>query len=457
MQRTNTQTMRKKREPLFHVIKRVDVPGWQKILIRIGALIVGLMIAYFFLFVAANGNVESLQQTWDRSTQINDYETLYELETNYALHIDSNGQLLSARISFVGFWKNLLKGAFGIGATTVKDGVTVTNWQVVLDNTLNTLRELSLLLMIGLALLPSFKMKFWNLGADGQVLMGDLAAVIWMYYLSQNPAFNNKDWLIILLMIVSSILAGIIWAVIPAIFKAFFNTNESLFTLMMNYIAMAIVSIFLSIAVKNQTQTMNIIDRAHLWQPFGNQYLLPIFTCILVFIFIYIYLRFTKHGYELEVVGESQNTAKYVGINVKKVIIRTLVLSGAICGLVGLLFAGSINYSINPNATASRGFTAIMVTWLGQFNPVFMIFTAFIVAFLNKGMANGVQVTYGLTNDAFSNISLGLVYFCIIACEFFISYKIVRINHVSHESSKKVELLTEDLLPKQETAAGGNQ
>ena len=217
---------------------------------------------------------------------------------------------------------------------------------------------------------------------------------------------------------------GAIWAVIPAIFKAFFNTNESLFTLMMNYIAAGIVAFCLNEWVKTGSGILPPIDVANL-PVIGKSYwyLLPILVVAVLTAFIAVYMKHTKHGFEISIVGDNVNTAKYVGINVKKVVIRTMLLSGAICGIVGLLLGGSINHTLNTESANNMGFTAIMVAWLAKFNPLTMIATAGFISFVTCGMGQ-VQSAFGITNNSVTNIIIGLIYFCIIGCEFFIKYKV---------------------------------
>ncbi len=283
------------------------------------------------------------------------------------------------------------------------------------------LQDMSLLLLVGLALVPSFKMKFWNLGGNGQILMGCLACIACMYY------FGGKlpDAVVWLMMLVSSILAGAIWAVIPAIFKSKWNTNESLFTLMMNYISEYIVLFVIGKWVTDGSGTLQAgrhIKDAYL-PKVGNSYLLIIIVAVIIVTFMYFYLKKSKHGFEVNLVGESQNTAKYVGINVKKIIIRTLILSGAICGLVGLLLGGAKNHTINNGSAKNMGFTAIMVVWFAKCDPLLMIVSSFGVTFLTKGM-DQVKTTFKLTNDALPGAIVGFVFFIIITCDFFINYKI---------------------------------
>ena len=289
------------------------------------------------------------------------------------------------------------------------------------------LRNLSILLCIALALAPAFKMRFWNIGAEGQVLMGGLATAICMYYLGD----KLPEPVVWLCMIVAGIAAGALWAVIPAIFKAFWNTNETLFTLMMNYIAMQLVSFFTNVWVKDGSGTLKNETHLHgiMLPQLGNMYLLPIIVVALLTAGMFVYLKYSKHGYELSVVGESENTARYIGIDVKKVIIRTMAVSGAICGVAGLLLTGAINGTVTTATAGGQGFTAIIVSWLGKFNPLYMILTSFLVVFLDRGMG-----TLNLTNDAFSAIITGIVFFIIIGCEFFLSYQIKR----RHEKAQTV-------------------
>ena len=280
-------------------------------------------------------------------------------------------------------------------------------------------QDVAILLCISLAVTPAFKMKFWNIGAEGQVLIGGLATVSVMMFLGGKIPLP----LLLIIMIAASVLAGIIWAVIPAIFKAFWNTNETLFTLMMNYVAIQLVSYFLKVFVKTGSGVLFPMPEFGFPVLFNQPYLLNIIIVSALTIAVYIYLKYTKQGYEISVVGESQNTANYIGINVKKVVIRTLIVSGALCGIAGLLLVGGTNHTINTETAGGRGFTAIMVSWLAKFNPFFMVVTSFIIVFLQKG-AQQVSTDFRLP-QAISDIVTGIILFFIIGCEFFLNYKIV--------------------------------
>jgi len=286
-----------------------------------------------------------------------------------------------------------------------------------------TIRETMVLLLISIGLTPAFKMQFWNIGAEGQVLVGGLASAALMIYCGN----SMSGGLLLVLMFLASIAAGLVWGFIPAFFKAKYNTNETLFTLMMNYVAMQLVT-FAIIFWENPagSNTVGIINSSTRkgWFPSiaGNAYLLNViivlgFTCL-----CYYYMKYSKHGYEIAVVGESQNTARYAGINVKRVIIRTMMISGAICGLAGAIIVGGASHTISTSTANGRGFTAIIVAWMAHFNPFIMILISAFLVFMQQG-AIQVATQFGLNENA-SEIITGIILFFLIGCEFFINYKL---------------------------------
>ena len=286
-----------------------------------------------------------------------------------------------------------------------------------------TFQNMSVLLCISLAVTPAFRMRFWNIGAEGQTLAGCLATAACMILLAD----KLPNWLLICTMILAAVAAGAVWGLIPAIFKAKWNTNETLFTLMMNYVATQLVAYFVILwEVPKGAGKIGIINQSSElgWLPQlgGSKYLLSIVVVGIVTILMYLYLNYSKHGYEIAVVGESERTARYVGIKVEKVIIRTMALSGAVCGLAGLLLVGGINHTVTTTIVGGRGFTAVMVSWLAKFDPIIMIFTSLLLVFLERG-ASEISTDFGL-NQSFSDIITGIILFFIIGCEFFINYKI---------------------------------
>ena len=286
------------------------------------------------------------------------------------------------------------------------------------------MQNLAMLLCVALAMAPAFRMRFWNIGGEGQIMIGVLATAACMISLSG----KIPNALLIVIEIVSAILAGAVWGAIPAFFKAKWDTNETLFTLMMNYVATQLVAYFIIIweSPKGSGKVGIINQKSQAgWLPqVGSQkYLLSVLVVAVLTVIMYIYMRYTKHGYELTVVGESERTARYVGIKVSRVILRTMMLSGAVCGLCGLLMVAGTDHTITTTLSGGRGFTAVMVAWMAKFNPIGMIFTSFLLVFLQKG-AGEIATNFGL-NQSFSDILSSIIIFFLIGCEFFIQYKIV--------------------------------
>jgi len=295
---------------------------------------------------------------------------------------------------------------------------------------ITTMRDTVMLLCIGVALAPAFKMRFWNIGAEGQVLMGGLATAVVMIYLGN----SLPNGLLILVMFAAAVIAGAFWAFIPAVFKARWNTNETLFTLMMNYVAINIVDCLTNLwrGAKSSMGNINAVTQAG-WFPkiLGYRFTLNILIVLALAAAMYLYLRYTKHGYEIAVIGESESTAKYVGINVKKAIIRTMLLSGAICGIAGFITVAGKNMTISSDTAGGYGFTAITVAWLAKFNTGYMALISFLLIFLEKG-ATQIASAYAVLNDYASSVVTGVILFFILGSEFFVNYRVI-----FHKKSRK--------------------
>lgn len=286
-----------------------------------------------------------------------------------------------------------------------------------------TVRETMTLLIIAIGLTPAFKMKFWNIGAEGQILMGGTVAAALMIYAGN----IMPNWILLIIIIVVSSIAGMVWGMIPAIFKAKYNTNETLFTLMLNYVAMQVVTFCIVFwenpAGSNTVGIINSKDQSG-WFPnvFGSAYGLNVIIVLGITLLMYIYMKYSKQGYEISVVGESQNTARYAGINVKKVIIRTMMISGAICGIAGAIIVCGGSHTISTSTAGGRGFTAIIVAWMSKFNPFAMIIVSAFLIFMKQGSIQ-IASQFGLNENA-SDIITGILLFFLIGCEFFINYKL---------------------------------
>ena len=286
-----------------------------------------------------------------------------------------------------------------------------------------TLREMMMLLCIGVGLAPAFKMRFWNVGAEGQVLVGGIATAACMIYLKNLPTVA-----MLAVMFVASAVAGAIWGLIPAIFKSRWDTNETLFTLMMNYVAIQLTSFMVakwenpygsnSVGVINQNTQAGWFLRIA-----GQQYLLNVILVLILTFAMYAYLKYSKQGYEIAVVGESRNTARYAGIDVRRVIVRTMLISGAVCGIAGMVGVAGADHTISVNTAGGRGFTAIIVAWMAKFNTIVMVLITALLIFLDRGAAE-IASMYNLNEYASEMIS-GVILFFLLGCEFFINYRLI--------------------------------
>ncbi len=349
---------KKQREPLFHIVKRDGLRPWEPYAIRAAAIFLALVVSSLLTLILTGKNPFLL------------FSAMFE-------------------------------GSFGS-----------------FRRFLSMLSDLAILLCISLAVTPAFKMRFWNIGAEGQVLAGGLATAACMILM--------KGWpiaVMIPLMLIFSVVAGALWAILPAVCKAYWGTNETLFTLMMNYVAIQLVRYFVTVWENPKgSGHIGVIRNGQLPAIAGYSEIVPILVVAICVALMYVYLKYSKQGYEIEVVGQSENTARYIGINVKKVIIRTMLVSGAICGVAGFLLVSGTDHTISPDTAGGDGFTAIMVSWLAKFNPLYMALTAFLIVFLARG--GGEIATTMRLNSSFPEILTGIILFFIIGCEFFIHYSI---------------------------------
>ncbi len=357
-------TVKHSKEPLLRIAKRDEISRPKAYAIRIISVLLSLVVSGVFIFAVTSLNPLQV------------YEAMFD-------------------------------GAFG---TARRSWVTV--------------RDAMMLLCIGVGLAPAFKMRFWNVGAEGQILVGGIVTAGLMRALGASVPTP----VLLLIMAAVSLLAGAVWGVIPGTFKAYWNTNETLFTLMMNYVAIQLTSYCVALWENPKgSNTVGVINQSTKagWFPevFGQDYGLNVILVMALAIGMFIYLKYSKQGYEITVVGDSENTARYAGISVKKVTIRTMAISGAICGLAGFVAVAGASHTISTSTAGGRGFTAIIVAWLAKFNPFVMVLISFLLVFLQKG-AIQIASQFNL-NDYASNVITGIILFFILASEFFINYRLI--------------------------------
>ena len=351
------------KEPLFHVVKRDNAGFVRGLLVRLAAIVLSLIVCAVIIVLLTGMNPLSV---------------------------------------YAALW----------------DGAVGTSRRMWI-----TLRDAAILLCIGFAVMPAFRMRFWNTGAEGQVLVGACATAAVMIYGKTLPS-----WALYTLCPLAGIAAGLVWGVIPAFFKARWNTNETLFTLMLNYIATQLVAFCIIFwETPKGSNSVGLINAKGKigWLPnIGkNSYLLPILIVLGLALILFVYMRYTKQGYEISVVGESENTAHYAAINVKRVIIRTMAICGGIAGIAGYLLASGVGHTISTGLAGGRGFTAIIVAWLAQLNPIMILVVSTLFSVLEKG-SGVVQSSFGLSVDC-ADVLQGIILFFILGCEFFVRYAFV--------------------------------
>lgn len=351
--------MNKKHEPLIRLAKRELMPKGQVWAIRIGSILLALVLGGFILLAIGVNPIEA-------------YGTIIS---------GSLGKKMALR-------------------QTAKIAVP--------------------LLGCALAIAPCFKMRFWNIGAEGQITAGAIAASYFaLFWADKLPALP-----LLVIMGAAGAIAGGFWALIPAFFKAKWNTNETLFTLMMNYIVIGIVR-WLEGGPWEGRKGSQVIPQ------FAENACLPrvfgvhcgwIIVLILV-VLMYVYMRHTKHGYEIAVIGDSINTARYAGMNVGRIMMRTMFISGAISGLVGFIVVSGANGTLYHGVADGVGFTSITVAWLAQLNAFAMVAISGLLAILTKG-AETLQTRLAVP-ASISEIITGILLFCMLGCEFFINFRLI--------------------------------
>ena len=353
------------REPLFHVVKRPERSGRQMLLFRLGAVALSILAGGLFILAIGYNPIE--------------------------------------------IYGTILNGAF-------RSKIAVQS----------TIKITIPLCISALGATLAFKMKFWNIGGEGQIIMGGVFAT---YF-----ALFHADWPHLPLMIVcflAGLIGGGVWGLIPALFKVKWNTNETLLTLMLNYIALYIISWLQNGPWRDPTangfpKIAAFAKNAVLGKVLGVQ---AGWIVMLVFtVLVWVYLKFTKQGYEVAVVGESQDTARYAGIHVKKVILRTMFLSGAIGGVCGMLQACGTDATLSTGIAGGVGFTAIIVAWLARLSPVGILIVAVMFGVLKKGCAS-VETVYKISSEFFG-ILQGIILFFVLGVEFFITYRVQRKKEV---------------------------
>ncbi len=277
------------------------------------------------------------------------------------------------------------------------------------------------LLLCSLGIAAAFRMKFWNIGAEGQLMVGSVAATFFALYCVHWP-----QPLLLSAMMIAGMIAGGIWGLIPAFFRARFKTNETIFTLMMNYVAFNIIT-YLQYGPWRDPRAMGFPKIAtfdvnavlpKVWNVHMGWIIALVMTAVM-----YVFMRHTKKGYEISVVGESENTARYAGMKVGGIIMLTMTISGAICGLAGMIEASAVSRTLSVHVSGGVGYTAIITAWLSGLSAPVMVVVCFLFAAMIQG-GTYIQMAHHIPQSA-ANLLQAIILFFVLGSEFFIRYKLV--------------------------------
>ena len=357
---------------MFQITKRDELPTWQGVLIRIGSILAGVLLASLIIAILGFDPVKTFAA--------------------------------------------LIGGSFGSSSALI-----------------NTVTIAIPLAITALGLAIAFRMKFWNIGGEGQIIMGCVFAT----FVSHNMPASTPGVVLILLMGVAGFLGGAIWALIPGLFRVYLRTNETLFTLMMNYIALCIVQylhfvLWRDPAAKGFPKIKAIQEQAHLPMLFGVH--IGFIVAIVLGVLVFLLIRKTKLGFEIRVVGESAPTANYAGINVRQVMLTGVILSGGIVGLAGMVKLAGAVYTLSPSITGNAGFTAIVIAWLSNLSAPIMLVVSVLIAALEQG-SQVIQIKLNVPS-AVAAVIQGLILMSALGGEFFLRYRIVRRKREQTKSQK---------------------
>lgn len=332
----------------------------------------------------------------------------------------------------ISVYASMVKGAFG-SSYSIKE----------------TIVKAIPLVIASLGIAAAFKMQFWNIGGEGQIAMGALCA---SFFALKFPDMNRP--LLLIIMMAAGIIGGGLWALIPAYFKSKWKTNETIITLMMNYIALKIISYLQNGPWKDPNakgfhKIANFTDNAILPDVFGVN--MGWIIAILLVIAMYIFMNYTKKGYEIAVLGESEKTAQYAGININKTIILAMIISGGLCGLTGMIQASAVSNTLSDQVSGGVGFTAIIITWLSSLSAPIILVVSILFAGLVEG-GSYIQTAFGIP-EAAAQMLQGMILFFVLGSEFFVKYRIVFNNKLENESVVSQEKAAENNVEREKEGA----
>ena len=361
----------------FHIVKRENCPLWKKCCLYLGAIVLALVMGAVLL--AAIG-VDPIAY----------YTRMFTMGTV--------GNKIAYKV-----WINYLKDFVPLALTSV-------------------------------ALSLAFKMRFWNIGGEGQFILGAIASAAVAFLVG--PVL--PDSLTLVLMCMAAMVVSGLYGLFVAALKVKFGTNETLMTLMLNYVALYILvflgetrgewNFFLSDESVRPVfaSFANIVSFPSI--PVGDRFSLNICVVltVLIGILVFVYLRYTKQGYEIAVVGDSTGTARYAGMKVNAIVLRTVFLSACLIGLAAAFKVGTAGI-LSTAITDDVGWTGIIVAWLSQLNTLAIFLVSALITMLHYG-STVAAATFSHVDSSFANMLQGAILFLVLAADFFIRFRIVPVK-----------------------------
>ena len=296
---------------------------------------------------------------------------------------------------------------------------------------INYLEDFVPLVLTAVALSLAFKMRFWNIGGEGQFIMGALATA----YVANQLGGQLHPALTLVLMCLAAMLAAGLYGLLVAALKVKFGTNETLMTLMLNYVALYLLT-FLMETKAGWNIFLNANELRPVPNSFGSVIEFPsiplgggfsVNICVVLAFLIgaamYVYLKYTKHGYEIAVVGDSAGTARYSGMKVNRIVLRTVFLSACLIGLAAAFKVGTAG-TISTTTTNDVGWTGIIVAWLAQLHTGAIFAVAALICVLHTGCV-AAAISFAKIDSSFANMLQGAILFLVLAVDFFIRFRVV--------------------------------
>ncbi len=315
-------------------------------------------------------------------------------------------------------YRAMLEGAFG----------TLEQWQEgQFYSVTETLVKAIPLTLTGLSVAIAFRMLFWNIGAEGQLVLGGVAAAgVALWFPSLFPILPQSPWVYLPLMIVASTLAGAAWGLVPALLKSYLKVNEIITTLMLNYIAILWYQHLFNVIWKDPEGygfpgSAKIAEFAQLPR-FSGRLHWGLVIAIAAAVLLWIVLDRMRLGYEIRLIGENATAARYAGVSLGRNIVVVMLLSGGLAGIAGMVEVAGISHRLQQGLNIGYGFTGIIVAWLARLNPWGVMLVATMLAALLVG-GDQIQITMGMPASV-ALVLQGVILFCVLGGEMFTRYRL---------------------------------